>query len=122
MTSTASKKVAPIEDEKVGFELVDGIDPMDVVAPDQDDGDALTADELNLATILKRATRRTYYDQLCLAISYITYDNAKEMMRYMLESASCTLTLSVWQTTLVEKHVVLRWPLPSVFFWISLTI
>jgi hypothetical protein len=98
MTSTASKKVAPIEDEKVGFELVDGIDPMDVVAPDQDEGDALTADELNLATILKRATHRTFYDQFCLAISYITYDNAKEMMRYMLESASCTLTLSVWRT------------------------
>lgn len=90
------KKVTPVNDDGIGFEEVNGLDPIDIVAPEHEhDDDHPSYDEPNVTTILKRATRRTLYDQLLIALSYCTYDNAKQEMRYLLESASCTITFSV---------------------------
>jgi hypothetical protein len=96
MASIASKKVSPIDDNNVGFEP-DALDPMEVIAPETEEPEPSGAphDEVNIATILKRATQRTYEERFYEMMSYITYDNAKNAMRYALESASFTLTFSV---------------------------
>jgi hypothetical protein len=92
MASIASKKVTPINDEAELNEN-DIIDPADMNAAEPEHFPS--AEELNLNVILKRATRRTMADKFFQYLSYITYDNMKEGMRYMLENASFTVTLSV---------------------------
>jgi hypothetical protein len=92
MASIASKKVTPINDAAELNEN-DIIDPADMNAAEQEQ--LHTEDEVNLNVILKRATRRTYYEQFMQMMEYVTYDNMKAGMRYMLESASFTITLSV---------------------------
>ena len=97
MASISSKKVAPITDEYEPVNNNEVVDPLDMISPEDEDDEEVhyVDEEVNLATVLKRATQRTFFERLEAIFSMFTYENLKYAMRYLLDTATCTITVQV---------------------------
>jgi hypothetical protein len=53
------------------------------------------SEENGLISHLKKLKRKTFFQRYFGFLAYTTYDDVKSFVRYLMESASCTISLSV---------------------------